>query len=55
MGILAASTICTFLLAEVHALALLINHRASAKDSVAFGPFMAAGGLAAIMAVSAAT
>jgi leader peptidase (prepilin peptidase)/N-methyltransferase len=54
-GVLFTGTVCTFLLAGVYALALLISHRAAAKDSFAFGPFMAAGALAAIVAASAAT
>lgn len=51
-GVLITGTVSTFLLAGVYALALLISHRASAKDSFAFGPFMAAGAAAAIIAAS---
>ena len=50
--VLFTGTLCTFLVAGVYALVLLICHRASRKDSFAFGPSMAAGAFVAILIVS---
>jgi leader peptidase (prepilin peptidase) / N-methyltransferase len=50
-AVLVTGVVYAFLAAAAHALGLLTLRRASRKDSVAFGPFLIAGALAAIVTV----